>query len=389
LKQKSLSNDLKPSKIADHKYHLEGDEEKALHRTACTPGTRTRILEEITQWAKGGAPDSPDLYWLFGPAGSGKSTIACTIARRFDSRGDGDGTVILGGNFFCSRQFEETRQSKRIIRTIAYHLALRSKPFADALSRIESFEIIDHNIQSQIRHLLVEPWQAAVTTQYGDSTSPPKYLVVIDALDEIDGGGSESLRTLFGVLSEGKLLGLKFFATSRLNPDLVTAVDSFERRKFYRLQDVGKEEVWGDIEAYLTIELPHLAKGGEMSQIVSFSDGLFIFAATIVRYLEGVEPSEQKELLAELLAAPDTSIPKRSEDDSPLLDELYRQIVKDSLRNVHARFYPRRLRILHTFLCTTEPTSELVIANLLSTSHHDHDSYIHSIQPESVRGFLV
>jgi hypothetical protein len=76
-------------------------------------------LGEITRWANDTSPESQSVYWLFG---QGKSIIAYTIARRFEFAGDD--TIILGGNFFCSRRFEETRFATRIIRTIVYHLHL-------------------------------------------------------------------------------------------------------------------------------------------------------------------------------------------------------------------------------------------------------------------------
>ena len=107
-----MFNGLTPSRIADHKYHLESKEERRVRREVCTPGTRVRILDDIITWAKNTSPGSPNVYWLFGQAGSGKSTIAYSVARRFEFAGDPNDTVILGGNFFCSRQFEETRLSK-------------------------------------------------------------------------------------------------------------------------------------------------------------------------------------------------------------------------------------------------------------------------------------
>jgi polynucleotide 5'-kinase involved in rRNA processing len=78
--QKSLLKDLKPSETADHKYHLEGEAGRLLRRTLCTDGTRVRILRDIETWANDTSSGSETVYWLFGPAGSGKSTIAYTIA---------------------------------------------------------------------------------------------------------------------------------------------------------------------------------------------------------------------------------------------------------------------------------------------------------------------
>lgn len=38
----------------------------------CCPGTRTTIVEEILQWAKGEAEEGDELLWVYGPAGAGK-----------------------------------------------------------------------------------------------------------------------------------------------------------------------------------------------------------------------------------------------------------------------------------------------------------------------------
>src|SRR6188768_4349200 len=100
--------------MADYKYYPEGEQERVLHRSVCTPNTRVRILKDITDWANDTSPESQAVYWLYGPAGSGKSTIANTIARNFDAAQPHPNstereTIVLGANFFCSRQFEETR----------------------------------------------------------------------------------------------------------------------------------------------------------------------------------------------------------------------------------------------------------------------------------------
>ena len=67
-----------PSMAADHKFEL-GDNEN-IRRSACTPGTRALLLHDIIGWAEDISPNSPAVNWLFGPAGSGKTTIA-TLGR--------------------------------------------------------------------------------------------------------------------------------------------------------------------------------------------------------------------------------------------------------------------------------------------------------------------
>ena len=365
---------LKPSSIADHKYHLETKEEQRVRREICTPGTRVRILDDIITWAKDASPGSPNVYWLFGQAGSGKSTIAYSIARRFEFAGDPSDTIILGGNFFCSRQFEETRLSKRIIRTVVHQLALKCKAFADQL-RDRDFETVNQNVRAQFKDLFIAPWQASKPDCCPDPLkSPPNYLIVIDALDEIDGtGGSEFLRVLLEVIDkdENRLQGLKFFVTSRRDPNLVKYVDSLKSKQLYRLEEVPLKEAQDDIRTYLTAELPHFAGCEELENLVVLTAGLFIYAATIVKYLAKYEPSEQKSFLT-TLRAPSNSSNVQSLSTGKLftsLDTLYSQILEGAFRDFspEENGWEVRRSILHTFLCTAERTSTSVVADLLFT----------------------
>lgn len=64
------------------------------NRGGCLKGTRSAVLDEIELWMYdfGGPP----VYWLNGLAGTGKTTIAQTIAERAFADG------LLGASFFCS-----------------------------------------------------------------------------------------------------------------------------------------------------------------------------------------------------------------------------------------------------------------------------------------------
>jgi len=364
---------LEPSNVADHRYHLEDEEQRSLRRAVCTPGTRERILGDITTWARDASSESQAVYWLFGLAGTGKSTIAFTLARRFELAGNTD-TTALGGNFFCSRQFEETKQARRIVRTIVYHLALVCKPFANALTRCARFDAIYRDVRTQLEDLLVRPWRESESERLADPSTPPYYLIIIDALDELDGkGGSDFLRNLLDIVNKHHLRGLKFFATSRPDPGLVNHLTSFEDKQLYRLEEVPFEEAQDDIAKYLNANLPHFVGHPEIDQLVSQAAGLFIYAATIVKYLADQEAVEQKKLLGQVLASSALSIPQTEEDEAPLLDQLYLQLLSNAFRDVRPAVRQDRLRILHTFLCTAERTSTSIVANLVSAS--DADSF--------------
>ena len=381
--------DLKVSEIADHKYYLEGKEKRLLHRGVCTPGTRVRILGNITRWANDTSSESQTVYWLFGPAGSGKSTIAYTVARRFEFAGDADDTTILGGNFFCSRLFDETQHANPIIRTIVYHLALKCKPFADALSRSGRFETIHQDVRSQLEGLLVGPWNECKAARLADPSLPAHYLIVIDALDEIDGeGGSEFLHDLLDVVNEHRLQGLKFFATSRPDPDLATHLESFENKQLYRLEQVPIEEADADIRKYLKTSLPSFALRPEMENLVVQAAGLFIYAATVVKYLRNYELPEQEEILAKLHASSDLAILKTSLEETTLLDHLYIQILLAAFHDLQPDVRTRRLQILYTFLCTAERTSTSIAVDLLFPSNKNDSTFSYTRIADKILGRL-
>jgi adenylylsulfate kinase-like enzyme len=60
--------------------------------STCLQNTRTELLRHVQEWAnhKNGKP----IFWLNGAAGTGKSTIARTVARTFANQ------QRLGASFF-------------------------------------------------------------------------------------------------------------------------------------------------------------------------------------------------------------------------------------------------------------------------------------------------
>jgi pantothenate kinase-related protein Tda10 len=69
------------------------------HNARCLTNTRVELQRQITEWAKdrNGKP----IFWLNGMAGTGKSTIARTVAQSFANQGQ------LGASF-SSRKARET-----------------------------------------------------------------------------------------------------------------------------------------------------------------------------------------------------------------------------------------------------------------------------------------
>ena len=335
-------------------------------REPCTPGTHKEILKEIIAWADDMSADSPPIFWLTGQAGSGKTTIAYTIAKHFDELEATGQHTVMGGNFLCSRQFEETRRQIHIIPTLVYQLARKSRSYVQALHEADKFNSADKSTK-QMEDLLVGPWQQSESQRHVEL---PPYLIIVDALDEIeDGGGSEFLQSLLKAINKRSLQGLKFLVTSRPDPGVVKLCETFSSEAVCRLQDMPIERVELDITQYLQTKLPNFRGKPELRTMEQLAGGLFISAATIVRYLtprRRMAESEQRNLLSRLH---DQQSSSSSGAQQPLLvDKLYQQIMHDTFSDLDDILFNSRLLILHTFLCTFERTPASLTAALLSES---------------------
>ena len=370
IEQKAALERLRPSEKADHKTVLE---KQGLKREVCTDGTRVKILDDITKWANDCSFASPRVFWLTGQAGSGKTTIAYTIAKRFEDDDNVNQHTVLGGNFLCSRQFQETQAQTHIVPTIAYQLAHKCQSYANALHVADKFNAVNHDVSSQMKDLLVGPWQLSEATRNPELLELPPYLIVIDALDEIEGnGGSSFLRDLLLAINEHDLRGLKFLVTSRSDPKVAALCKSFASEAVCRLQDVPIEEAKSDIETYLKSQLPGLAGSSEFTELGQRAGGLFIYAATVVKYLtplDSITVKEQTEMLKDFLS--NLYEPVSSNDATYLVDELYRQIMCDAFSKLSGNVLTRRLHTLYTFLCTAERTSASVVAALVPDGDED------------------
>lgn len=195
-------------------------------------------------------------------------------------------------------------------------------------------------------------------------TSP--YLIVIDALDEVEGkGGLEFLRELLKAVRDQDLRGFKFLVTSRSDPDVVKLCEGFIPGAVCRLQDVLIEEARSDIEKYLKFQLPKLSDSADLAEVGRRAGGLFIYAATAVKYLSprpSMTKKEQTTLLGRFLSG--TRRFNSSKNTASLIDELYRQIMFEAFCDLEDEVLRDRLHILYTCLCTIERTSPQTIARL-------------------------
>jgi hypothetical protein len=125
------------------------------------------------------------------------------------------------------------------------------------------------------------------------------------------------------------------------------------------------ERIGLDITKYLQSKLPNFAGKPELKTMEQLADGLFISAATIVRYLtprRRMAESEQRDLLNKLHDR--QSFSPSGAPRLLLIDKLYQQIMRDAFSDLDDNLFNSRLHILHTFLSTCEHTSASLAAAL-------------------------
>ena len=164
------------------------------------------------------------------------------------------------------------------------------------------------------------------------------------------------------------LRGIKFLVTSRPDMDLVKLCSSFTSDAVCALYDVPRDTVKADIATYLQAKLPNLRGMPVVNDLMLQADGLFIFAATAVRYITPrprMAKREQIQLLGKLGIHAHGLTVLRNTNASPI-DSLYKQVMFTAFQGLDDDLLQDRLDALHTLLCTEERVSTSVAGELQS-----------------------
>jgi hypothetical protein len=162
----SPTSDLKESlhPVPDASFNRSGRVAK------CMRGTRQDILAQIEQWIDRDS-DRP-ICWLSGPAGSGKSAIAQTVAE-ICAAGN-----RLAASFFFFRGAGDRSNFTHFLPTLAYQLAFSLPPTKHHIQNAMRNDplILNRSLHHQFNKLIIDPVLAL--------TEPIlPMVVVIDAID--------------------------------------------------------------------------------------------------------------------------------------------------------------------------------------------------------------
>ncbi|KAF4611533.1 hypothetical protein D9613_004468 [Agrocybe pediades] len=302
----------------------------------CHPNTRTAIIQTVIDWSSGTIADeemnAKAILWLKGGAGAGKSAIARSVAERASEEG------LLLGTFFFGAGDATRNHVGGLVATLTYQLCTILPEFRDAVTTsIEDDPLIfSRSLSTQFTTLLIRPL-AIMFANHSGSTQIPR-LVIIDGLDECSANidsQQDLLFTLQEVTSSTSLI--RFLVCSRPESHLNSAFSSPRMAtisyKIFLDDDYSAQK---DIELYLEDKIREIKEGhpfkhklpsmwpgpGGIWHLASKSSGQFIYAATVVRYIQSPRHRPNQRLDAILnLRPPFKDLPFTE------LDALYRHII--------------------------------------------------------------
>jgi DNA-binding CsgD family transcriptional regulator len=329
-------------------------------------------------------------------AGTGKSTIARTIAQRYYKEGR------LGASFFFSRGGGDVSHAGKFFTSIAVQLA-NSVPslqhyICDAISGRK--DIASQSFRDQWSQLILCP-----LSKLGSGSSPSSYVLVIDALDECD--RDEHIRMILLLLTEARTL-----KTARLRVLLTSRPEIPIRHGFSQIPDAQHQDfvlhnvlptiVNHDISLFLEYNMGTIRQKwslranwpGEvvLIKLVHKSSGLFIWAATACRFInEGEEFAENR--LVEILEG--TGFEGTPEQH---LDQIYLTVLQSSIPHTFrpsekVQLHARQRRVLGSIAILLSPLPAASLAKLLSISGRQVTQTLERLQailqvPKDVTGFL-
>src|SRR6266404_8582215 len=186
-------------------------------KNCCMPDTRADLIDTLVSFAVS-EDKSRRLFLLSGIAGSGKSSVATSVAHSLYQRD------CLTGSFFFKRDNDKLRIPANLLHTVAHSIARRHEPYMKALMAVlkASTTIEGEALSVQFDALLRKPLKTI------SSNPPPNQAIVaivIDALDECDDPKSISsyLAKIVGLAP-----WLRVIVTSRPLDDIVGAMRGSE-----------------------------------------------------------------------------------------------------------------------------------------------------------------
>ncbi|KAF9550446.1 hypothetical protein CPC08DRAFT_322895 [Agrocybe pediades] len=302
----------------------------------CHPNTRVAIIQTVIDWSSGTIVDeemnTKHILWLKGGAGAGKSAIARSVAERASKEG------LLLGTFFFGAADTTRNHVGRLVATLTYQICTIFPKFRHIVSTVIEDDplIFSRSLNTQFTTLLIRPLLIIFANHSGSTQIP--HLIIIDGLDECS-ASKDSQRDLVFTLQEVTSFTtlIRFLVCSRPESHLNSAFSSSRMANIhYNIFLDDDYSAHQDIHSYLEDKFREIKEGHVFKHqfpttwpspdiirdLADKSSGQFIYASTVVRYIESPKHRPNQRLDAILNLRPPFKDPPFTE-----LDTLYRHII--------------------------------------------------------------
>jgi hypothetical protein len=348
------------------------------HDARCLENTRVDLQRQIAEWAED--PNGKCIFWLKGMAGTGKSTISRTVAHSFKDKGQ------LGASFFFKRGEGDRGNASRFFTTIASDLAIKVPSLVPSIAKAISVDphIPEKALNEQFEKLIRQPLFTMTHAPRQAST----LIIVIDALDECE--KEKDIREILRLLAKAKDVKpvcLRIFVTSRpeLPIRLGFAEMSRDAHQDLVLHEIPKADIEHDISTYLRHEFMRIRTeyskrspqhplsadwpgDGNIRTLVEMATPLFIFAATVCRFVaDPIKGNPKKRLSAILEYQTVSQASKLDRTYLPILDQLLVDQDEAEKEELAREFR----EIVGTIIILVDPLSTISLARLLHIEEED------------------
>ncbi|TFK39282.1 hypothetical protein BDQ12DRAFT_589753, partial [Crucibulum laeve] len=290
----------------------------------CHPGTHLKVIAEIDKWIEDS--DNSPIFWLNGPAGSGKSAISQTIAERYAAQ------QKLAASFFFFRGAGQRSTIQYLIPTLAYQVSMFHAAAEAILIRTMSKEpnLHEQALYYQLDKLLINPIQAT-------GLELSKIIIIIDALDECNDKEliSEFIEAIVDICNNLDVqLPFKIFLTSRVEEHIQEQFYDSTTQSVIKYLSLQNFDATKDIKQYLESRLSLLCKKiyrmmhsiprpwpskKHLERLSRNAASSFIIASTLVTFIEKAK------------GHPDDNL-KEALDMSDGLDPVYHQVITTAVQ---------------------------------------------------------
>ncbi|KAG8804479.1 hypothetical protein FRC16_007888 [Serendipita sp. 398] len=318
----------------------------------CEEGTRVEVLDAIRTWATDYESNS-QIFWLNDAAGTGKSTIAATIANEWSLNNR------LAGRFFFSPNSRITQTTKEFCRLVSNDIAKNqpslTKTIQDEIQLVLSEEHVWFEVQLQ--RLIIDPVR---TLEDG------RVFIVVDALDNCV--LSEERRGLLNAFIQHlpSAPRLKLLLTSRPVQDIsdVLTLSPLVHGSDLQLLNV-RHSYHRDIHIFVDKRLSNIPKISyeHRKMIIEKSGGLFLYAATVCRMLEkGRHRLDTLKIISDIGST--DKLERR-------MDILYLSVLKQALIDKDAG--DMMMSVLSMIIAAYQPISSNTISRFLPNNTYVED----------------